>query len=244
MLFLAFRFDIFRVLCVQKIASENQVFNKYSVGTCLLILLDLSIFSISESWPLPLEISSSFGFYDTSGSHHISLVPPWSLLLDLYLCLVVKFWHSPWLCPSTYSYLTHYSWAISPISFTSATISISPTNSPSRTSYLYIQMLLNIFIWMSHGYLKINMSKGPYDLLPLCSSSYMFFISVKAPLSTKLHKQETQMLLKITLSLSLIISSQYLYTGDFQIFPYLCSHWFITSKGKFHRHLKVNIFQI
>lgn len=27
-------------------------------------------------------------------------------------------------------------------------------------------MLLNIFIWMSHGYLKINMSKGPYDLLP------------------------------------------------------------------------------
>lgn len=27
-------------------------------------------------------------------------------------------------------------------------------------------MLLNIFIWMSHGYLKISMSKGPYDLLP------------------------------------------------------------------------------
>ena len=25
-------------------------------------------------------------------------------------------------------------------------------------------MLLNIFIWMSHGYLKISMYKGPYAL--------------------------------------------------------------------------------
>lgn len=60
MLFLAFRFDIFRVLCVQKIASENQVFNKYSAGTCLLTLLDLSIFRELTSLPLkyPLLLAS------------------------------------------------------------------------------------------------------------------------------------------------------------------------------------------
>ena len=71
-------------------------------------------------------------------------------------------------------------------------------------------MLLNIFIWMPCGYLKISMSKGPYDPLPPCSSSYMFFILMKVPLSTKLCKQETQMLFKITSSPSSYIANTYI----------------------------------
>lgn len=56
-------------------------------------------------------------------------------LLDLFcwilhLCQVIKCWYSPWLCPGTYSYSIHNPQEISPISFTSATISISQTKIP------------------------------------------------------------------------------------------------------------------
>lgn len=71
-------------------------------------------------------------------------------------------------------------------------------------------MLLNIFIWMSHGYLKISMSKGPYDLLPSMLLLLYVLTLMKVSLSTKLCKQETQMLFKITLSPSSHIANTYI----------------------------------
>ena len=75
-------------------------------------------------------------------------------------------------------------------------------------------MLLNTFIWMSHGYLKISMSKGPYDLLPpMLLLLYVLYINEGTIVYQAVQTRNTNVIQDH--SLSLIIYNKYLYSDDF-----------------------------
>lgn len=75
-------------------------------------------------------------------------------------------------------------------------------------------MPLNIFIWMSHGYLKISMSKGPYDLLPpMLLLLYVLYINEGTIVYQAVQTRNTNVIQDH--SFSLITYSKYLHNDDF-----------------------------